>query len=56
MEHGICHGDYRTPSIYLSPEGYVKLYLLEIDQQNRHTSYYKALSDTSCIEQYVLSP
>ena len=49
-QQGICYGDYRTPSLYLSPEGYVKLYLLEIDSNNNHTSYYRALSDPNNID------
>lgn len=27
---GISYGDYRSENVFLSPEGYVKLYLLEI--------------------------
>lgn len=41
----ISIGDYRTDNIYLSPEGYIKLYLLEVDEENRHSSYYKVLSE-----------
>jgi hypothetical protein len=54
--YGIALGEYRANSIFLSPEGYVKLYLLDIEQENRHISYYKALSDRALIDQYILAP
>lgn len=41
----ISIGDYRPDSIYLSPEGYIKMYLLEVEEDNKHISYYKALSE-----------
>jgi hypothetical protein len=28
--HGIALGDYRSSKIFLSPEGYIKLYTLEL--------------------------
>jgi hypothetical protein len=41
---GISLGEYRPENIYLSPEGYIKLYLLDVDEENRHSCYYKVLS------------
>jgi len=29
---GIVLGDYRSDKIYLSPEGYIKVYSIEIDK------------------------
>ncbi len=52
----ISIGEYKTSSIYLSPEGYIKMYLLEIDEENRHSCYYKALVDRSSIDSYILAP
>jgi|JI9StandDraft_1071089.scaffolds.fasta_scaffold70561_1 hypothetical protein len=42
--YGVSLGEYRSKSIFLSPEGYIKLFLLEIEEENRHSCYYKALS------------
>lgn len=53
---GIVLGDYRSDRIYLSPQGYVKVYTLDIDKQNKHTAYYKALVDRSSVEELILAP
>lgn len=45
QKHGISYGDYRTKSIFLSPEGYVKLYLLGIEEENKHNCYYTVLAE-----------
>jgi hypothetical protein len=44
QKYGVAVGEYRCRNIYLSPEGYVKLFLLEVEEENRHNSYYKVLS------------
>lgn len=52
----LVFGQFRTESVYLSPEGHLKLYLLEIDPQNRHTAYYRVLGEHAKMIEYILSP
>lgn len=40
----------------MSPEGYLKLYLLEVEGENKHRCYYRALSERETIEKFILSP
>jgi serine/threonine protein kinase len=56
QQNGIIFGDYRSDRIYLSPEGYIKLYTLELTNEKKHSAYYKALEDKSLIDNLVLSP
>lgn len=53
---GIAVGDYRPGNIYLSPEGYLKVYLLEVEEDNKHGAYYKALAERDKIEEHVFAP
>lgn len=56
QKYGISVGEYRSKCIFLSPEGYIKLFLLEIDEENRHSCYYKALSERNLIDSFILAP
>lgn len=56
QQYGISLGEYRSKSIFLSPEGYIKLFLLEIEEENRHSCYYKVLSEKHLIDEYILAP
>lgn len=53
---GLVIGDYRSDRIFLSPQGYVKLYSIQLDKTNKHTAYFKALVDKSTIDEMVLAP
>lgn len=55
-KNNIVFGDFRPERIFLSPEGYVKIFLLDVDKNNKHTSYYKALVERSLVEEFILSP
>lgn len=52
----IVIGDFRSEKIYLSPEGYIKLFSVEIEKENRHTAFIKALTSRSLIDSVILSP
>ena len=54
--NGIALGEYRSDRIFLSPQGYVKAYLLDVEKDNKHIAYYKALTDKSSIDEFILSP
>lgn len=56
QSYGISLGEYRSKSIFLSPEGYIKLFLLEIEEENRHSCYYKVLAEKHLIDEYILAP
>ena len=56
QKYGISVAEYRTRSIYLSPEGYIKIYLLEMEEENKHSCYYKVLSERNLIEDFILAP
>ena len=55
-KYGISKGNYRSSEIFLSPEGYVKLYLLSIEEENRHSCYYTVLSEMERLKEYLLAP
>ena len=53
---GIACGDYRSNKLYISPEGYLKVYPLDMESGNQHSAYYKALAQRSEIEGLILTP
>lgn len=55
-QYKLSFSQFRSESIYLSPEGHIKVYLLDMDSQNKHSSYYKALAESSRLTQFILSP
>lgn len=42
--HKIAYGDYKASNVFLTPEGYVKLYLTGVYPDNKHNVYYTLLS------------
>ena len=44
-DRNIALGNYRSEDIYLSPEGYIKVYLLDYEPNNEHCSFFKILKD-----------
>lgn len=55
-KYGISVGEFRSKNIFLSPEGFVKVFLLEVEQENMHSCYYKALSDRTITDTFILAP
>lgn len=55
-KYGISKGNYRTSEVFLSPEGYVKLYLLGVEEENRHSCYYTVLTEMEKMREYLLAP
>lgn len=54
--NGLLFGMFRTDSIYLSPEGHLKLYLLDIDPEGRHGAFYRVLGEHGKLLEYILAP
>ena len=55
-KYNIVYGEFRPNRIFLSPEGYIKIFLLYLEKNNKHTSYYKTLIEKSLIDEFILSP
>ena len=55
-ENEVYVGEYRADRVYISPEGYIKMYLLELEESNRHNCYYKVLTEKSALQDYILAP
>ena len=49
-------GDYRSQRVYLTPEGYIKVFLLEVDPSHKHTTYHKCLICPQSHPEYCLPP
>jgi hypothetical protein len=54
--NGFIFGTFRTDSIYLSPEGHLKLYLLDMDPEGRHGAFHRVLAEQAKLPEYILSP
>lgn len=55
-QYKLAFGLFRTDSVYLSPEGHVKLYLLDLDAENKHSAYYRVLAESNKLTEYNLAP
>jgi serine/threonine protein kinase len=55
-QYGISLGNYQSQSVYLSPEGYLKLYMFEIEEHNQHSCFHRIVKDGQAIEEYILAP
>jgi hypothetical protein len=55
-QYKLAFCQFRAESIYLSPEGHIKVYLLDIDAENKHSCYYKVLSESNKLPEYILAP
>jgi len=56
QKYGLSVGEYRSQSIFLSPEGYVKMFLLEADEENMHSCYYKVIANKALTQNYIFAP
>ena len=55
-EHQVVFGEFRTESVYLSPEGHAKVYLTGVAQDNSHDCYYRVAGERTQLMNYNLAP
>jgi hypothetical protein len=56
QKYGISKAGYRSEDVYLSPEGYVKVYLLDVEEDNKHSCYFTVMSEREKLGEYLLAP